>query len=410
MFSGTIEGRAEDKLPTPFEVAVTVTLPPAGRAGTGESVRVTRDVPVVYRYADPVRGQIDRPVSVAPVISVSLDRALELAPAGTALERDVQVKLRSAAVDSPTVKVSIRLPRGLAADSASRSVSLAGYGTTRVLAFHVRGALPPGHHAVAAVAESGGQTFTSGYTPIEYEHIRPQRLYREAVMRLEAVDVKLPRRLNVAYIPGVGHNVAPMLQQLGVPLTVLDPAKLAVTSLAPFTTVVVGTRAYESHPDLVANNGKLLEWVRGGGTMVVQYGQFEMTQPGIMPYPITLDRPAFRVTIESAPVRVLRPDHPLLNRPNKIASADWSGWVQERSLYMPTTFDEHYRPLLSLNDPGESPNSAALLVAQYGRGTYVYTTLSLFRQLPAGVPGAARLFVNLLGAKQEGVAATKASK
>jgi hypothetical protein len=135
-----------------------------------------------------------------------------------------------------------------------------------------------------------------------------------------------------------------------------------------------------------------------------------MMEPGIMPYAITLDRPAFRVTVESAPVRVLRPNHPLLNWPNKITDADWTGWVQERSLYMPTTFDEHYTPLLSLNDPGESPNSGALLVAPYGRGTYVYTTLSLFRQLPAGVPGAARLFVNLLGAKQEGVAAAKASR
>jgi hypothetical protein len=160
----------------------------------------------------------------------------------------------------------------------------------------------------------------------------------------------------------------------------------------------VGTRAYEAHPELAAANARLLDWVRRGGTMVVQYGQYEMTRPGIMPYPITLSRPAARVTEENAPVRIPKPDSPLLNWPNKITTADWSGWVQERSLYMPSTFDSHYTPIVSMNDPGEPANDGAILVTPLGKGTYVYTTLSLFRQLPAGNPGGARLFVNLLGA------------
>lgn len=132
--------------------------------------------------------------------------------------------------------------------------------------------------------------------------------------------------------------------------------------------------------------------------MVVQYGQTEMTQPGIMPYPIELARPAARVTDENAPVRVLAPDSPLLTWPNRITAEDWRGWVQERSVYMPSTFDAHYTPILSMNDPGEPPNQGAILIARVGNGTYVYTTLALFRQLPAGNPGGARLFVNLLGA------------
>jgi hypothetical protein len=129
-----------------------------------------------------------------------------------------------------------------------------------------------------------------------------------------------------------------------------------------------------------------------------------MQQPGLMPYPITLGRPHARVTIEEAPVRILRPEHPLLTQPNRIGERDFAGWVQERSLYMPVTFDERYVPLLSMNDPGEQPNEGAILVAPYGSGTYVYTTLSFFRQLPAGVPGPARLFMNMLGARADAAA------
>jgi hypothetical protein len=170
--------------------------------------------------------------------------------------------------------------------------------------------------------------------------------------------------------------------------------------LGRFTTVVIGPRAYEAHPALVAANARLLEWVRQGGTMVVQYGQYEMQQPGIMPYPITINRPHDRVTDERAPVTVLDARSPLLNWPNRVTEADFAGWVQERSLYMARTFDRAYRSVLSMHDPGEEPREGALLLAPHGRGVYVYTTLALFRQLPAGVPGAARLFANLLAATQ----------
>jgi hypothetical protein len=163
--------------------------------------------------------------------------------------------------------------------------------------------------------------------------------------------------------------------------------------------VVVGTRAYEASPTLMANNPRLLAYARNGGTLVVQYGQYEMLNPGMMPYPITLGRPADRVTVEGAPVRVLDPTASVLAAPNAITTRDFDGWTQDRSLYMPRTFDAAYTPLLEMNDPGEAANRGALLVAPVGKGLYVYTSLAFFRQLPAGVPGAARLFVNLLSAK-----------
>ena len=172
--------------------------------------------------------------------------------------------------------------------------------------------------------------------------------------------------------------------------------------LSKFTTIVVGPRAYEASQDLVANNARLLDYVRDGGRMVVQYGQYEMTRPGMMPYPITIARPHDRVTVENSPVHFTDPSAPVLNTPNKITEADFQGWVQDRSLYMPRTMDDHYKTMLEMNVPGEPPNKGGIMIAAYGKGTYVYTTLAFFRQLPNGVPGAARLFANLLAANASG--------
>jgi hypothetical protein len=227
-------------------------------------------------------------------------------------------------------------------------------------------------------------------------------MYRPSTIALRVADVTVPSGLRITYVPGVSDNVAPVLQQLGFTLSVVQPAALDTFDLSTTDVVVVGPRAYDAHPELVTNNPKLLAWVQRGGTMVVQYGQFEMMNPGIMPFPVTINRQQDRVTEEDAPVRILDPQSRLLSTPNRITPADFEGWVQERALYMPRTFADVYKPLLSMNDPGEPANDAAILVASYGSGTYVYTTLSFFRQLPAGVPGATKLFVNLLAAGQKG--------
>jgi hypothetical protein len=326
--------------------------------------------PVVYRYADPVRGDVRRPLAVVPAVSVTLDRSIEYAPANQPLDRVVRVTLRPGSGLERDVRVSLELPQGLAADSAARDVHLPAacplstQCPVRAVGFRIRGRLPVGRHTIRAVAESNGERFTIGYEPIEYEHIRPQKLYREATLAIEAVDVKLPAGLTIAYLPGVGDNVAPTLQQLGLDVTVVDPATIARVDLSRFSTVVVGPRAYESSPELVANNAKLLDYVERGGTLVVQYGQYEMTRAGMMPYSIDLARPADRVTDENAPVKLLDPSAPALATPNRIGAQDFAGWVQERALYMPRAFDDHYRPLLQMSDPGEPPNSGAILVAR----------------------------------------------
>lgn len=387
--------------------AVPIDTTPAGARPRAALAHVEVDVggafvplatPIIYRFADPIRGEVNRPLAVAPEVTLTLDRSLELAPASTPLDRTVRVELRSAANSPRTVRLALRVPRGLRADSAVRSVTLPRHGSTATLEFRLTGTLPPGRHEVVAVAEGDGERYSTGYTLIDYPHIERRRIYRNAVLALEAVDVGIPPGLRVAYVPGVSDNVAPALMDLGVPVTVLSPDDIAGTDLDAYTTVVIGPRAYEASDRLVAVNDRLLDYARRGGTLVVQYGQYEMMQPGIMPYPITIARPHDRVTVEESPVRLLRPDHPLLNVPNRITTADFDGWVQERSLYMPRTFGEAFVPIVAVQEPGEEERTGALLIAPFGEGTYVYTTLAFFRQLPAGVAGAARLFVNLLGA------------
>ena len=383
-----------------FDIVVDSVAPGASTLAPADR-RVRMFVAPTYRFADPVRGEINQPVAIVPALSVTLDRATDYARATIGIERQVNVQVRSAVNGSRDVRVALRLPAGLTADSAARTMTLPAYGSVRNVVFTVHGRLPAGRHVIRAMAESNGERFTAGYVPVEYEHIRPQQLYRAAELAIQAVAVTLPPKLEVAYIQGVGDNSAPVLRQLGVPVTMLDPAALSSADLSRYTTVVVGPRAYESSEALRVHNAVLLDFVKRGGTLVVQYGQYEMQTGGLMPFPITLSRPADRVTDENSPVQTLDAGSRLLAWPNVIGAADYAGWVQDRSLYMPRTHDPSYAAPISTSDPGEPPNDGGILVAKYGQGTYVYTTLAFFRQLPAGVPGAARLFVNVLSAGME---------
>jgi len=389
LFAPRITGISEDERERQNWAHVTVAAGPSGNL-------LDVAAPIVYHYVDRVRGDVQRPLIVAPGITITLDQATEMVRANVPSNQLVKATLRSALDISSPVTVRLVLPPGLSADSATRTLAMTP-GATRTLIFRVKGSLLRGIHQISATATAQGKLYQTGYIPIEYPHINPQRIYRPSTISVNAVDVVLPARLNVAYVPGVGDNVAPVLQQLGVPLTIVDADDLPRTDLSRFTTIVVGPRAYQSSQTLIDNNEYLLSYVRNGGRLVVQYGQGEMQRPGIMPYPITLQQRAERVTDEDAPVTFTDPASPLLNAPNKITQDDFKGWVQERATYMPSTFDPHYHSMLSMNDPGEPANRAAILAASYGRGTYIYVPLALFRQLPAGVPGGARIFANLLG-------------
>ena len=352
---------------------------------------------VMYRFADPVLGEQWHPAGGVPPVTLALDRGLEYVRADQPIDRRVRLTLTSHTGRERRLALKFLLPAGLRTEGAPDSIVLAP-NESRELFVRLRGTLPAGRHEFGIGAESDGSVYAEGFRAIDYPHIRPIRLYRSSAMFLQAVPVTLPKNLVVAYVAGVSDAIAPALRQLDIPLTVVSPEELSLLDLARYSTVVIGPRAYETQPELVAFNPRLLDWVRGGGTLVVQYGQFEMARPGIMPFPIAFKRPAERVTIEQAPVRVLDASSTLLTWPNRIAAGDWERWVQERALYMPSEIDPRYRTPLVMNDPGEPENRGAILDGTLGKGRYVYTTLSIFRQVPAGVPGGVRLLVNLLSA------------
>ncbi len=365
-------------------------------------VQVQLTAPITWRRIDEVRGQLDSPVLFVPRVAVAIEGGTAgYVRANTPFSRVVTVRVAAHGALAGPATVTLTVPRGITLDSAARTVTIAA-GDEIEVPFRVSGRLAAGRHVLSASvsARVGSEvvTYAMGYQAIEYPHIRTQLLYRPAAIALEAVETApMPSGL-VGYITGLADNVAPMLAQLGATVETLPAATITPAALSRFSVIVVGPRALEAQPALAARMPALQAWVRNGGTMIVQYQQADIARPGMAPFPLTFARPAARVTEEDADVRVLRADSPLLTRPNRIGRTDWAGWVQERATYMPTTADSAYTAVLGMHDPGEPENANALLTAKIGKGTYVFTTLALFRQLPAGVPGAARLFVNLLNA------------
>ena len=354
---------------------------------------------IIHRFADPVLGEQQRPVGGVPPVTIEFDQQLEWIPTTKPIDRLLRVTVKSFAGAPTTLTLRAISPPGIRVDSLPPSLTLQPH-EQREFFLRLRGSLKPGRYEFGVYGETpDGARYAEGFREIVYAHIRPIRMYHSSALYLQAVDITVPANLSVAYVQGVGDVVALYLRQLGIPVTILSPSELGMIDLTRFSTVVVGTRAYGANRELVAYNSRLFDFARKGGTLIVQYGQSEMMRPGVMPYPIQLNRPtAARVTEEDAPVTILDQKSKVLNWPNRIGDADWANWVQERAVYMPSIIDPHYATPLEMHDPREPDNKGAVLITPLGKGTYIYTTLSLFRQLPGGVPGGPRLFVNLLSA------------
>jgi hypothetical protein len=232
---------------------------------------------------------------------------------------------------------------------------------------------------------------------LDYPHIPPTPMPVDATVDLVAADIRLPSLNRVGYVRGASDRVPEALVAVGVPLEVLTEKDLDSSDLSRYDAIVIGSRAYETDTALVRSNNRILEYARNGGLVIVQYQQYAFVEGNFAPYKLEIARPHDRVTDEHSAVRVMDPANLAFTQPNRIAAEDWTGWVQERGLYFAHTWDAAYTPLLSLTDPGEAEQRGGLLVAKVGKGLYVYTGLAFFRQLPAGVPGAYRLFANLLG-------------
>ena len=250
-------------------------------------------------------------------------------------------------------------------------------------------------HRVKAVAEADGESYSTGYEVIDYPHIQKHYWFRPAVVNLLRFDVKVAPGLKVGYVMGSGDEVPEALKQLGVEVTQLSPEELAFGNLKQFDVIVTGIRAYEVRKDLSANQARLMEYVSGGGVMIVQYSRTGGISDPLGPYPFSLGSSP-RVAVEEAPVAILEPANPLLHFPNEITAKDFDGWVQERGTYFMESWAPEYKPLLSSNDPGEPPQKGGMLLAAYGKGFYLYSGYVWFRQLPAGVPGAYRIFANMI--------------
>jgi hypothetical protein len=267
--------------------------------------------------------------------------------------------------------------------------------------------IPPeakqGNHTIQAIAEMEGKEFRRGFRVLSYPENWTRNFYSPAQSIVERFSVKIAPGLTVGYIPGAGDDVPEALEQLGIKVQILSAPDLAFGDLHRFSAIITGIRAYNVNDDLRTNNRRLLDYVAQGGILIVQYVRpMERPSPGSAgvpfsygPYPMSVSD-ADRITVEDSPVKILDPADPLFNQPNKITEADFQSWVQERGLYFMNTWDSHYRPLLSGNDPGEEPQAGGMLYASYGKGHYIYTGYSWFRQLPAGVPGAFRIFANML--------------
>jgi LmbE family N-acetylglucosaminyl deacetylase len=359
----------------------------------GVDVVVSR--PLEFRYADPVRGEIRRHLNVVPALTVAFDEPLHIVPTRErGRSRRVAVRLHSQTLESATGSVMLKLPAGWRSAPNEIPFSLTARGGRTAAAFDVTPApdVAPGTYEMHAEASSEGASYRTTMRVVDHPHIQKHRLYQNALASVRVLDLAVAP-VRVGYIMGSGDEVPVAIRRMGLDVTMIDDDTLAAGDLSRFDTIVVGVRASESRPGFVANNGRLLEYVREGGTVIVQYQQTDYVTRGLAPYPAQM---ASRVTDEHAPVRVLKPDHPVFMFPNRIVDEDWNGWVQERNLYAFTSFDPRYTPLLETADPGEPPQLGGQVYARIGKGHYVYTAYAWFRQLPAGVPGAYRLFANLL--------------
>ncbi len=362
-----------------------------------DGTAITVERPVEYRFADDVRGEIRRNVDVVPSVSVEMDQSMLIVPFSPK-EQIAKVAMtitnHSARPMIGSVALNIHAPAEWNYSAARKTFNLTRTGEKTVVPFEITipAGTKPGSYSISGNAMIGEALASSSMVTIAYPHIQTRRFYRRADVETKVVDLKTAP-VKVGYIIGSGDRVPDAIRQMGFDLEIISEGELASGNLSRFDTIVVGIRAYQVRPDLVANNNRLLDYARGGGTMIVQYQLPGYAQQKLMPFPTQMGP---RVVDENAPITILVPEHPIFNFPNKITQTDFEGWVQERNLYNFTNFGPEYTGLLEAHDPGDAENKGGLVIARLGKGTYIYVSYSFFRQLPAGVSGAYCLFANLL--------------
>jgi len=364
-----------------------------------DGVPLTLEKEVVYKTTDPVKGEVYQPFEVTLPVFANL--AEEVYIFTNSEPKTIEVIVRAGKDDLHT-QVTLAHPQGWRIEPAFAILDLKNKGEEQTLRFQLFPPDTPSVGKISPIVRLGTDSYTRKLVVIDYDHIPLQRVALPSESRVVKMNLQRAGR-RVGYLMGAGDKVPESLRQIGYEVELLEVDELSLERLQGYDAVILGVRAYNTLPRLKYHQKDLFAYVEQGGTLIVQYNtahRLQVPPEELAPYPLKLSRD--RVTVEEAEVRFLAPDHPVLNYPNRITARDFEGWVQERGLYFPNEWDAHFTPILSCNDPGESPKDGGLLVAPYGKGFYVYTGYSWFRQLPAGVPGAFRLFANLISLGKKG--------
>jgi hypothetical protein len=292
--------------------------------------------------------------------------------------------------------IKLDLPAGWKSNPSSVEFSTVSDGDEQFVTFQVMPAnLSEKTYQLTAVAEFSGKQYKEGYEVTGYPGLRPYYLYRPSVLRTSGVDVKVAEGLNIGYIMGSGDDVPASLENIGVHVNFLTPADVATADLAKYNVILLGVRTYAARDELKSYNGRLLDYVKNGGVMIVQYNTPEFDK-NFGPYPYEMGSNPEEVTDEASKIEILNSKNPVFLWPNQITSRDFDGWVEERGSKFLKSWDSHYEALLSTQDEGQEPQKGGLVYARYGKGIYIYNAYAFYRQLPEGVPGAFRLFANLV--------------
>ncbi|WP_074406547.1 MULTISPECIES: PIG-L family deacetylase [Aquimarina] len=356
----------------------------------GVAIPFSKDV--VYKTNDPVKGEVYKPFEIIPTISASIKDKVIIYANGASKQIPVTIKAGKANLNG---KVALVHPEGWQVTPAAINFNLSQKGEEKTIIFTLTSPQTQSEGYISPKIEIDGNLYSKEVITIDYDHIPYQTVVLPSETKVVRLDIK-KKGENIGYIEGAGDVVPESLQQIGYKVTTIDPESISTESLRPFDAIVVGIRAYNTVEQLKFKQQYLLEYVKNGGNLIIQYNtshRLKVTD-NLGPYPLKLSRD--RVTDENAKITFLAPEHQVLNSPNKITANDFKGWVQERGLYFPNEWSKEYTPILAANDKGESEKKGPLLIAKYGKGHYVYTGLSFFREFPAGVSGAYRLFANML--------------
>jgi hypothetical protein len=373
-------GLPENPPHLPIEVALEI---------NGQELRFTLDTR--YRTVDPIAGELREELVIAPPVFANIANGALVF--GSDQAKSVQVRVTAAAGPAKG-QLKLAAPDGWRIEPATVPIDLKGADAEAVVTFTITPPHQFSEGALSAIVSVGDRDYSFGRVRISYPHIGTHILMPRAESKIVRTDIS-KKGERIGYIPGAGDDVPESLEQIGYSVKILSESEITAKNLAQFSAVVLGIRAFNTQERIATWMPELLAYVKGGGVAIAQYNTTaDLKSKDFGPYPLEISRD--RVTDENAEVRILAPNHPLMTTPNKITSKDFEGWVQERGLYFPNKWDPAWTPILSSNDPNEKPLDGGLLVAKLGQGHFIYTSYSWFRQLPAGVPGAYRLFANMV--------------